>query len=203
MDTKLSFITKCVRELLHHNFSVLLHNKNHLDGYGGWFGTDEGEEEFVVAMNHHMGFEIFIHEYCHFLQWKTDRKFWDSSCEFYDLLFDWIAKPELVASEEDLTKSLHTILAIEHDCESRVLKLTSLNPIGGFDRDKYIRAVNCYLWSYHLNKELRKRPTNPIYSERVLASMPNTFVSDLNYYLDPKNMTQEMRDVLLLEYDLG
>ena len=81
MDTKTSFILKCVKELLAHNFSVLLHKKDNLDGYGGWLGTDEGEQELVVALNHHMGFEIFIHEYCHFLQWKHDRKFWDDSTE--------------------------------------------------------------------------------------------------------------------------
>lgn len=30
MDTKLSFTTKIVKELLSHNFSVLLHNKDNL-----------------------------------------------------------------------------------------------------------------------------------------------------------------------------
>ena len=87
MDTKLSFTTKIVKELLSHNFSVLLHNKENLGGYGGWLSTDTGEEELVVAMKHHMGFEILIHEYCHFLQWKYDRKFWDDSTEYYDILF--------------------------------------------------------------------------------------------------------------------
>ena len=112
MDTKQSFIIKAVRELLSHNFSVLLHNKISIDGYGGWFGNDEGEEEFVVAMKHPMGFEIFIHEYCHFLQWKTDRDFWESSTEHYDILFDWIKNPELTTSLDDLNKSLNAILSV-------------------------------------------------------------------------------------------
>lgn len=200
MDTKLSFITKVVKELLSHNFSVFLHNKENIDGYGGWFGTDEGEEEFVVAMKHHMGFEILIHEYCHFLQWKTDRKFWDDSSEYYDILFDWISDPTLEVLESDLNKSLYTILSIEHDCEKRVLKLVANNPIENFDTDKYQRAVNAYLWSYHLNRELRKRPIRPIYSERVLMSMPNTFNKSLEYYLDSSNLTNDIRLALLQEY---
>jgi hypothetical protein len=203
MDTKMSFMMKCVKELLNHGFSVLLHKKKDLNGYGGWFGTDVGEEEFVVAMDHHMGFEIFIHEYCHFLQWKYNREFWDSSCEYYDTLFDWIENPQLEVSEENLQKSLETILTIEHDCESRVLKLVELNPIENFDKDKYIRAVNSYLWSYHINKELRKRPKNPIYTERLLASMPNTFNKDINFYLDKNNLTQSMREALLVEYEIN
>lgn len=200
MDTKLNFTLKVVKELLSYGFSVLLHNKEEIDGYGGWFGTDIGGEEFVVAMKHHMGFEILIHEYCHFLQWKYDRQFWDSSSEYYDTLFDWISNQELEVTEEDLEKSLHTILSIEHDCEKRVLKLVQNNPIEGFDKDKYIRAVNAYLWSYHINKELRRRPKNPIYSERVLEHMPNIFNTDLNFYLDKNNLPSLSKKVLLAEY---
>ena len=77
METKSNLTIKIVRELLDQGFSVLLHNKENLDGYGGWF--DAEDKEFVVALKHHMGFEILLHEYCHFIQWKTDRKLWDKS----------------------------------------------------------------------------------------------------------------------------
>lgn len=209
MDTKLTFTTKVVKELLKHNFSVFLHNKESIDGYGGWFGTDEGEEEFVVAMKHHMGFEILIHEYCHFLQWKYDRKLWDKSMLTYDILFDWISFPTLKYSEyikdctftdEQLDQSLHDILEIEHDCEKRVLKLVAHNPIEDFDLDKYKRAVNAYLWSYHINRELRKRPSNPIYSESLLVDMPNIVNNNLEFYLDKNNMSPQIRKALLKEY---
>jgi len=210
MDTKLTFTAKVVKELLSHNFSVFLHNKESIDGYGGWFGTDEGEEEFVVAMKHHMGFEILIHEYCHFLQWKYDRQLWDKSMSTYDILFDWINFPSLkyctdikdcTFTNEQLDQSLHDILEIEHDCEKRVLKLVANNPIENFDTDKYIKAVNAYLWSYHINRELRIRPKNPIYSDRVLPHMPNVFNSNLNYYLDKNNLTPEIKNALLQEYE--
>lgn len=203
METKSNLTIKIIRELLNHNFSVLLYNSEKLeDNCGGWCWVDDDEDkrEFAVAMKHHMGFEILIHEYCHFLQWKTDRKFWDSTLKTYDILFDWIADPTLNISEEDLGKSFKDIMAIEHDCEKRVLKLVKNCPIEDFDTDKYIRAVNAYLWSYHLNRELRQRPINPIYSERVLAHMPNTFNDNLSYYLDKNNLTQETRDALLVEY---
>jgi hypothetical protein len=200
METKQNFTIKVLRELLSYGFSVYLHQKEHIDGYGGWFGTDEGAEEFVVAMKHHMGFEILIHEYCHFLQWKTDRKLWDKSTETYDILFDWISNKESIVSDQLLDQSLHDILEIEHDCEKRVLKLVKNNPIEDFDRDKYIRAVNAYLWSYHLNRELRQRSVNPVYSQRVLLHMPNTFNENLSYYLDKNNLTQEIRNALVVEY---
>lgn len=201
MDTKLSFTLKVIKELLSHGFSVHLHQKEDIDGYGGWFGNDTNEEEFVVAMKHPMGFEILIHEYCHFLQWKYDRQFWEDSTEYYDILFDWITDPSLEVSEDNLNKSLETILRIEHDCEKRVLKLVKNNPIENFDEEKYRRAVNAYLWSYHINKELRQRPVRPIYSDRVITNMPSAFYSDLSYYLDKNNLTNDMRKSLLLEYE--
>lgn len=203
METKQNFTIKVVRELLANNFSVLLHNTEKLeDNCGGWcwIDDDENKREFAVAMKHHMGFEILIHEYCHFLQWKTDRKFWDSTLKTYDTLFDWIADPKLEVSEDDLQQSLTDIISIEHDCEKRVLKMIKNNPIEDFDTDKYIRAVNSYIWSYHINKDLRKRPLNPIYSERVLPYMPREFHEDVSYYLDKNNLTSDIRNVLLAEY---
>jgi hypothetical protein len=128
----------------------------------------------------------------------------------YDILFDWISFPSLVHNafikdnkftQQELDQSLHDILEIEHDCEKRVLKLVKNCPIEDFDTDKYIRAANAYLWSYHLNRELRMRPKNPIYSERVLEHMPNTFNSDLSFYLDRYNLTDTIRQGLLTEYE--
>jgi hypothetical protein len=210
METKSNLTIKIVRELLDHNFSVLLHNKENLDGYGGWFCAEKGEEELVVALKHHMGFEILIHEYCHFLQWKTDRKLWNKSQLTYDTLFDWINFPILAhnslikdctITEEELDISLHDILELEHDCERRVLKLVRNCPIEDFDTDKYIRAANAYLWSYHLNRELRMRPKTPIYSQELLEHMPNTFNNDLSFYLDKHNLTDPIRQALLAEYE--
>jgi|688.fasta_scaffold324817_3 hypothetical protein len=210
METKSNLTIKIVRELIDHGFSVMLHNKDNIDGFGGWFGAEEGDRELVVALKHHMGFEILIHEYCHFLQWKYDRKLWDKSQLTYDVLFDWINYPVFVyssfikdckISEQELDQSLHDILELEHDCEKRVLKLVKNCPIEDFDTDKYIRAANAYLWSYHINRELRKRPKNPIYSERVLEHMPNTFNPELSFYLDRYNLTDPIRQALLVEYE--
>jgi hypothetical protein len=210
METKSNLTIKIVRELLDHGFSVLLHNKDNIDGYGGWFGSEKGEEEFVVALKHPMGFEILIHEYCHFLQWKYDRRLWDKSLLTYDILFDWINYPrfqyginlkDYEVSQAELDQSLHDILEIEHDCEKRALKLLKNCPIEDFDIEKYIRAANAYLWSYHINRELRTRPKNPIYSERVLEHMPNTFNPNLSFYLDRGNLTDYIRQALLAEYE--
>lgn len=202
METKSSFILKSVRNLLNHDFSVLLYNTEKLeDNCGGycWIDDSENKREFAVAMKHHMGFEIFIHEYCHFLQWRDKRSFWNNSIENYDIVFDWIEDLTLKTSEEDLQRGLKSILDIEHDCETMVLKLVKNNPIEDFDTSKYIKASNAYLLNYHLMKELRQKPNNPIYTKDVLKSMSDIFHS-LDFYLDNNNLSDKMRQALLVEY---
>jgi hypothetical protein len=201
MDTKLNFITKCIRELLSSGCSVLLHRKKDLDGYGGWFGAEDNEKEFVVALDHSMGFEVFLHEYCHFLQWKNKRELWDRSLITYDILFDWIDNPESEYTSQQVDQSLHDIIEVEHDCETLALKILKNNPIEDVDVDKYIRATNAYLFHYHVNRNLRKRPKNPIYAEHILEYMPSNFNHSLSYYLDHSNITQTMLSAFLPEYE--
>lgn len=200
MDTKINFTLEIIRELLKNNFSVFLHNKENLDGYGGWLETDEGNEQICVAMKHHMGFEILLHEYCHFKQFKEDKELWEGeSTKDYDLLFDWASDKSLEATEEELDRSLYSILKVEHDCERRAIKILTTNPIEGVDLNKYIKAANSYLWSYHIVRKIRKKSKNPIYTDNVLKCMPNKFENDLNYYLDVKNLKKEMEEALLIE----
>lgn len=201
MNTKAEFTLKVVKHLLDNKFSVLLHNKDQIDGYGGWLETEEGSKELSVAMSHHMGFEILLHEYCHFLQYKNNRKFWDESAQYYDILFDWAGDKDLLVDDATLDKSLKTILAIEHDCEKRALKLVSLNPIQDFDVTKYKKAANSYLWSYHLMRELRQRPKKPIYTEIILENAPSNFEPDLEFYLDTNNLGSEFKSTLLTGFD--
>lgn len=196
MNTKSEFTLKVVRHLLDNKFAVLLHKKDQIDGYGGWLETEEGNEELSVAMGHHMGFEILLHEYCHFLQYKENRKFWDESAQYYDLLFDWAEDKSLSIDDVSLDKSLRTILAIEHDCEKRALKLVSLNPIQDFDVIKYKKAANSYLWSYHIMRELRQRPKRPIYTESILETAPVNFEPNLEFYLDTSNLSDNFKNVL-------
>jgi hypothetical protein len=207
--TKSEFIISCTRQLLKDDISVFLHQKQSVETYGGWFDGDENKE-FVVALKNPMGFEIFIHEYCHYLQWKNDKPLWNQSMDTYDTLFNWIDQKESdyensigysAFKTQDLDKSLHDIIVLEHDCEKRVLHLMTNNTVDGFDFDKYIRAANCYLFHYHINREIRKRPLSPIYKDEILKNMPNTFSKDVNYYLDKNNISSLMRETFLTEYN--
>lgn len=199
MDTKSNFTLKIVKDLLNNGFSVFLHKKEEIDSYGGWLQADDEEKSLTVALDHHMGFEILLHEYCHFKQYQEDRIFWNRSLETYDLLFDWCANPKKRVSKKRIEESMKSIIEIEHDCEKRVLRLLSLNPIEDVDVEKYTKASNAYLWSYHIMKEIRKKSKSPIYTEEVIAAMPSK-LNELEYYYDVKNLTNDMKESLLAQF---
>lgn len=199
MDTKSDFTLKIVRDLLNNDFSVFLHKTEKIDGYGGWLRADDEEKSLTVALEHPMGFEILLHEYCHFKQYQENRKLWNKSLETYDLLFDWCSNPKKRVSKKRIEESMRSIIEIEHDCEKRVLKLLSLNHIENVDTKKYARASNAYLWSYHIMKDMRKKSKSPVYTNGVIATMP-TKLYDLEYYYDTKNLTNEMKESLLVQF---
>lgn len=185
---KSEFWSLIVSELIAENFSVLLYNNEHLDGWGGWLDASLENKEFVVAMNHPLGFETALHEYCHFLQWKNNPKLWNKSETTYGILFDWIDNPESNYTTEELQESLHDILEIEHDCEKLALDFASMHNLENFDYNLYAQAANAYLWHYHINRIFRKKSPIPIYNTDITKYMSKNLNSDLSFYLDIKNL---------------
>lgn len=195
-----SFLQKITPELLDDGFSVLLHKTDNLDGWSGWMGSDEGEREFVVAIDHPFGFETAIHEYCHYLQYKNKPDLWFKTDAHYNLLIDWVDDISLEYTDEQLNQSLYDILELEHDCEKMSIEFAYQNNVENFDVDKYCRGANAYLWHYHINRKFRKRPKQPIYTARVLGSMSNKLEQDLSFYLDINNLSLDKYQTLLNEY---
>jgi hypothetical protein len=194
------FLNKITPELLNDGFSVFLHKSDNLDGFSGWMSSEEGEKEYVVAIDHHFGFETAIHEYCHYLQSKFKPELWKRSNNTYNYLLDWVDDPNLEYTDEQLDTSLHDILELEHDCEKMSIDYILQNDISSIDINKYCMAANAYLWHYHINRKHRKRPKNPIYSLSVISSMDFALQDNLDFYLDINNLKQDQYDALYKEY---
>lgn len=179
MTTKTDFIFKLSKILYLDNFSVFLHNKEILEnGLTGYF--DEESKEVSVAMRNPLSFEVFVHEYCHYIQWK-EKIFWDS-CTNYQDFFNWLDDGDLQLTDNQLINSFTDLINLEHDCEKRAIKLLKLNSIEYVDIDFYIRSANLYLWHYNFNKKFRKKPKKPIYLyENLVKIMPNQFFDRDDY----------------------
>ena len=152
------------------------------DGYGGWFDANNGKHpEFRVAYKGDFGKSLFIHEYCHFLQWRDDPEFWKkySHCKFYKAF---------------KLKYINDSIQLEWDCEKRALNLIKTHSLD-IDADLYIKHANIYLQHYHLLADNKSWAMKNIYPKKVLPFVSDEF-HDLEYYFDRNNLHPKFCKIL-------
>lgn len=136
----LVFFEWCEEYLRINNKKLTIVNKKYITFDGGKCSGWCDGEEIVIAARSALFEETFVHEFAHMQQaiendpcWDTDDKFWD------DLKDD-----KLSINSWD---SLFGIIALEHNCESRALKLSKKWNL--FDNEIYAQRANLYLHFYH------------------------------------------------------
>lgn len=185
--TNNEFISEVVNELLDNKFSVVLHQKKELSEIGGSFnGSDK---EFIASIRGQLGFEIFIHEYCHFLQWKHNRKYYDRLVVGCSIIFDWLDGN--FYKKSILKYGFDCVIELERDCEIRAIEIIKKYNLN-VDIENYTRTANSYLLFYNIIRENRKWSKGEIYKKGLINTMPNT-IMDLDYYLNSDNITDKQR----------
>lgn len=188
--TKEKFIAKVVNELIQDKFSVIILQDKIKEGCGGWF--DHTRRQYLCCMGNDLGFDIFIHEYCHYLQWKTKTKFFKKLCKSVDSFFGWLEDPNISISDEKLDKIVNDCIELEYDCEKMAISLIKKYKLD-VNLDVYIRAANAYLMFYHAVKAKRVWTTDQSpYNSKILNLVSNE-MKDLKYYQDPANMTETQK----------
>lgn len=189
---KNDFIAKVVCELLDDGFSLRLPMTRSIDGkYGGWFSGETKDKEFVVAMKRDCAFEIFVHEYGHYLQWKQRPEFYNAKAKGCDIVFSWLDGTDY--SDRILKKAFSNVIELEWDCEHTVLELVKRYKLP-IDVKKYIRGANCYLFFYHTVHEMRawtSKNRSP-YSPRLRECVEDT-LHPFEYYLDTTNYDSKLK----------
>lgn len=175
--TKEEFIGMAVNDLLNHEYSIKLIQDKKVEGFGGWF--DASQKELVVAIKSSVGFDTFIHEYCHFRQSVDDPDFYKK----YEYSYDSFMKN---FSYETMKNSV----ILEHDCESRSLKLIEKYGLP-VDTTHYIKCANAYLFSYHLTLQNKRWPSKGIYYKSILKYCPEQ-LEDVDFYFDIKNISPKL-----------
>lgn len=184
--TKNAFIAKAINQLLDDGFSIRLPMTKSIDGkYGGYFSADLPTKEFVVAMKRDCSFEIFVHEYCHYLQWKFHRKFFNAKSNGCDVLFSWLDGKRF--SKKRVKQAVKDVIELEWHCESLVCSLIKKYKLD-IDIDNYIRGANCYLFFYHTVEKTKSWCSNnrSPYS-KALRKLASTKLKSLDFYLDSNN----------------
>lgn len=184
---KEEFIALVINDLLDSKFSIFLHQKAKVDECGGWFDSDT--KEFTVALDNPMSFEILIHEYSHFLQWKHYNSWFSRNNGGVRILFGWLDGVDY--SNEILDLAWRDTVALELDCEMSALSLIKEYDLP-VDVDKYRLAANAYLLFYRFVRSRREwSKKSPYNNEAILAAMP-TELQSLDYYLNPASIPTEL-----------
>ena len=188
--TKEKFTSKAINDLITDKFSVFILQDKMKEGCGGWF--DHEKKQFLCCMGNTLGFEILVHEYCHYLQWKTKTKYFKDLCKSTSMLFEWLDNPKSKLNQDQLQNVLAASIELEYDCEKMAIALIKKHKLD-VDLDLYVRAANAYLMFYHLVVEHRQWSTDASpYNSKILKLVPNE-LQPLQFYMDPANISAAQR----------
>lgn len=194
--TKDEFIKMATEELTMDGFEVVLQNSHSMDGCSGWFNHES--KEFRVAKKSKNFFETFVHEYCHYLQWKHSPIFWNRSVNGYLNYVNFLFNKRRY-TKKYIEQSFADVLAIEHDCEFRAIKLIKDFELD-VDVEKYARFANLYLWHYQFTLAFRKWLVRPLYSKVIIDTMP-TEIMPLSWYFDLRNLSDKNVDLISKKFE--
>lgn len=137
---------------------------------GGWCN----EDEIRVAFNNPLFEPVYVHEFSHMQQNVEKSPLWDS----YSSQFWWDMRDKKITL--DSWDSLFSVIALEHDCESRVIEHSKKWNL--FDNAEYARKANLYL-HYHQYLFLRgKWITSTSIYHPILIRMMGGEIKDISEF---------------------
>lgn len=173
--SKEAFVGIVAAECVKHDISIRILQKRSVSKYGGWF--DANKKELVAAYNNARGFEILLHEYNHFRQWKERNDFW-RECLADDAPFiEWMENGFPEKPQEEEQRIFNAAIELERDCE-----INSVETVKDFglenevDIDVYTKEANAYLYSYLWCMKNKKFFPSKLYKKRILKAMPTEFL---------------------------
>lgn len=130
---------------------------------------------------------VFVHEYCHFLQWKKGLKVWTQS-EYITL--DQIVKIQSNKSIklDEMVRILGDLRNLELDCEKRTVEIIRKYRLP-IDIKTYIKKANAYVFFYTHIQQYRQWASGPksaYNNQEILENISSRFYS--NYEVIPKKL---------------
>lgn len=146
--------------------------------YSGTFSDEPLEFVCKISKEDPRWFHTFIHEYCHFLQWR-EQKIWNENVGCDSALDMWLSGVNI--ANKKIEESIETLKRIEIDCEKRVVKLIKSENLS-IDIEDYIRRANSYVLFYNVVREERLWYKKPPYNvDELVALMPSNFLKSYDH----------------------
>lgn len=182
-----NFISLSVSDMIRKGVSVHLVNQQFLEvedvACNGYF-SDHPDLEFWCAVKKPRKdwMEIYVHEYCHFLQWKKQTDKWKATSvkngSTENLIDEWISgkpiKQDLVYMYAKANRD------VEEECERMVVQNIRKYQLP-INIKNYVKKANAYLYFWSALPYIRKWPTGgkgPYTIPEIVNSMPIKFQRD-------------------------
>lgn len=174
-----TFIGKAIRDLAEAGITVQLVSKTRLlsnnQPFAGYFDETTSMLEVATDKPEIEWFSIFVHEYCHFLQYE-DGVFAAYKPDVWADFTAWHQKTRRLPKDQ-AKKYCRIIQLVELDAERRSVELIKRHDLP-IDLDTYIKGANSYVWSYNMVLKHRQWPKKtPITEPEILELCPTELIA--------------------------
>jgi len=207
MDNRIKeFVSHAIFDMLNNKVDITIRNSSYLKyssginnvSVSGWFSeSDSLEFACAVGKSQKNWIQTFVHEYCHFQQWKEKESTytrWDDETDLLVKYDEWLEGREELTKKE-LIKATRVIQACELNCEKRSVKMIKEWDLP-INIDDYIKKANCYIYFYNAVSKYRnwykKAPYNV---SKINKLVPNTFQK--SYVKSPEGFDELCNELCL------
>jgi len=184
--TKAQFYGLTLPQLIDEGITVKLVQRSSQDNCIGWF--DEETKEFGCCLKQEEFFNIYLHEYCHFLQWRDDPDFFRKAGAGITILTHWLKKRRKSGQNGRVRTQL-----LELDAERRALRLIKKYKLP-VDVGRFCQRANVCLFGYLLVEKNKKWPKY-FYTEKIMSYFPKRLLP-LGEYGKLRNIPKEARELM-------
>lgn len=170
--TEEHFIGHAIKDMVENEVTVLFNKRTNVSKHDANYFSVEKPTKPTFIINYFdacLNFSIFLHEYCHFLQWKSGTKIWKEGIKSLNQYYEWLDKKLDTCEEKHVT----AIQALELDADRRVVNLIKKHKFD-INIDQYIKESNAYALTFYyvwLKRDHKKFPIN-YNSEEIMEIIP-------------------------------
>lgn len=189
--TEEHFIGQAIKDMVQHEVTILFNKRKNNSKHSANYFSVEKPTKPTFMINYfesELDFEIFLHEYCHFLQWKNNTKLWQRGIKSLNYFYDWLANKYKTCPKYHLIN----IQALELDADRRVVKLVKKHKLN-IDIRKYIKESNAYVMTFlqvWKKRDYKQFPVNYNHPD-ILDLLPDN-------HLTKKSLTKDYTKLLEL-----
>lgn len=150
------FVGQCIRDMVSSGVTIEITRRKNFSNYSHSYFTESNGVVPNFRINYFKNdfdfyIPVFLHEYCHFLQWKNKSIYFIEGIKSTEQYYKWLNHQQ----EEVDIKDLRNIQKMELDCDRRAIKIINKYELD-IDLQQYIQESNSYIISHNYVHEKRK-----------------------------------------------